>query len=210
MAIRYVYRIDNPEEKKVLKTRCRPIKLPDRRLKQLIADMFETMYAHDGVGLAAPQIGLNIRLVVIGIPASYEKQEDGTEIEVEPAEEYVLINPRIVKYSKEEIVRNEGCLSLPGWYGDVPRSEWVTIEYQELNGKQRRLRKIGGSLGWIAQHEIDHLEGVLFTERIQDLSTLRDIRKEQAEAIQAAQQGQQESEQQPEVQPMPEQERIEV
>lgn len=88
--------------------------------------------------------------------------------------------------SSEEIVRQEGCLSLPGWYGDVPRATWVTVEYQDLNGKLRRLRKVDGLLGWAIQHEVDHLNGILFTERIRDLSTLRDLSKE-LEAEEAAQ-----------------------
>jgi peptide deformylase len=189
MALRRVLQIDDDEDRKTLKMRCRPIKLPDKRLKALIDDMFETMRANDGVGLAAPQVGLPIRLIVIEVPPTYEEQEDGTKVEVSPAEQYYFINPKIVKMSSEEVIRNEGCLSLPGWYGDVPRASWVTVEYQELNGKQRRMRKVDGILGWVLQHEVDHLEGILFTERIRDLSTLRDARQEEqeAEAARAAQ-----------------------
>jgi peptide deformylase len=186
MALRRVLRIDNEEDKKILKIPSRPVKLPDRELKRLIADMFETMHEANGVGLAAPQVGINIQLCVIGIPAEIEEQEDGSLVEVAPAEEYVLINPRIVKTSGDEVMRQEGCLSLPGWYGDVPRHSWVTVEYQELNGKVRRLRKADGLLGWAIQHEVDHLHGVLFTELIRDLSTLRDLSKEDAEAVETA------------------------
>jgi peptide deformylase len=175
MALRRILRIDNAEDKKILKAQCRPVKLPDRTLKSLIADMLETMHAANGVGLAAPQVGIPIRLCVIGIPPEIEELEDGTEVEVAPAQEYVLINPKIVKTSGDELLREEGCLSLPGWYGEVPRHAWVTVEYQELSGKQRRLRKADGLLGWAIQHEVDHLNGVLFTERIRDLATLRDI-----------------------------------
>lgn len=185
MAIRRILRIDNQEDKKILKTRCRPIKLPDRTLKQLVADMFETMQQANGVGLAAPQVGLSIQLCVIEIPAEYETREDGSEVEVAPAEQYVLINPRITKMSDELIDRHEGCLSLPGWYGDVPRAAWVTVEFQEPNGKVRRLRKADGLLGWAIQHEVDHLNGILFTERIRDLSTLRDLSKEDEEPVEA-------------------------
>ena len=180
MAIRRILRIDDEEDKKILKQHCRPVKLPDRALKQLVADMFETMHAANGVGLAAPQVGLPIQLCVIEIPAEYEEREDGSEIEVAPAEQYVLINPKIVKTSGEEVMRDEGCLSLPGWYGMVPRQTWVTVEFQELGGKARRLRKADGLLGWAIQHEVDHLNGTLFTERIRDLSTLRDITREPA------------------------------
>lgn len=179
MALRRILRIDDPEDKKVLKTRCRPLKLPDSSLGGLIEDMFETMHQAQGVGLAAPQVGLPIRLAVIETPALYESQEDGTKIEIEPAERLVLINPQIVKISKEEIIRHEGCLSLPGWYGEVPRATWVTVEYQGTDGKHRRLRKVGGYLGWAIQHEVDHLDGILFTERMRDLSTLHHINEEE-------------------------------
>ncbi len=175
MATRRVLRIDDEIDKKTLKTNCRPIKLPDRGLKQLVSDMFETMQAANGVGLAAPQIGLPIRLCIIEIPPEIEELEDGSEVEVAPVEQYVLCNPRIVKTSGEEIMRDEGCLSLPGWYGQVPRYSWVTVEFQDLSGKMRRMRKADGLLGWAIQHEVDHLNGILFTERIRDLSTLRDI-----------------------------------
>jgi peptide deformylase len=191
MAQLHILQIENPEEKRVLKTPCRPIKLPDKRLKQLIADMLETMHASEGVGLAAPQIGLTIRLLVIGLPPVVEKHEDGTEVEVEPAKDFYFINPRIVKMSRETINRTEACLSLPGWTGDVPRSTWITIEYQEPNGKQKRLRKVDGALGWVLQHEIDHLDGILYTERIVDLSTLKQTtdengQKEQVEELAVA------------------------
>jgi len=175
MAIRRILRIDNEEDKKTLKMNCRPVKLPDRNLRQLVADMFETMHRSNGVGLAAPQVGLPIQLCVIEVPAEIEELEDGTEVEVAPAEQYVLINPRIVKTSGDEVLRDEGCLSLPGWYGMVPRHSWVTVEFQDPSGKLRRLRKADGLLGWAIQHEVDHLHGVLFTERIRDLGSLRDI-----------------------------------
>lgn len=174
MAILRILRIDNPEDKQILTRPCRPVKLPDTGLKRLIADMFETMHHYDGVGLAAPQIGLSIALTVIWIPPTIETLDDGTEVESAPEQRYTLINPKIVQMSKEEIIRNEGCLSLPEWYGKVPRARWVTVEYQEPNGKRRRLRKVDGLLGWAAQHEIDHLHGILFIDRM-DPSTLRHI-----------------------------------
>jgi peptide deformylase len=138
--------------------------------------MFETMHAANGVGLAAPQVGITQRLTVICIPAEIEEREDGTLVELAPEEHYVLINPEIVKFSNQEVIRQEGCLSLPGWYGEVPRATWVTVDYQGLDGKRQRLRKVSGLLGWAIQHEIDHLDGILFTERIKDLSTLKDYR----------------------------------
>lgn len=175
MAIRRILRIDNEEDKKILKTPCRPVKLPDRSMKQLVADMFETMRAHNGVGLAAPQIGLSIQLCVIEIPEEVEEREDGSRVVVAPAESYVLFNPKIVKTSGEEVLRDEGCLSLPGWYGQVPRQTWVTVEFQDIHGRVLRIRRADGLLGWAIQHEVDHLHGILFTERIRDLSTLREV-----------------------------------
>jgi peptide deformylase len=178
MAVRRILQIDDPDDKKILKTRCHPIKAVSPALRQLAADMFETMHAANGVGLAAPQIGLTQRIAVVWIPPEVEEREDGTTVEVEPEESYVLLNPEIVKTSAQEEVGQEGCLSLPGWYGEVPRATWVTVEYTDLDGKRRRIRKAGGLLGRALQHEIDHLDGILFTERIRDLSTLKDYSKE--------------------------------
>jgi peptide deformylase len=173
MAVRRILRIDDTEDKKVLKTKCHPIKLPNPHLKQLIDDMFDTMHSVHGAGLAAPQVGITQRLAVICVPPQYQEQEDGSSIEVSPEEHYVLINPEIVKSSPNILPMAEGCLSLPGWYGEVPRAEWVTVEFQDLNGKRQRLRKVGGPLGHSIQHEVDHLNGILFTERLSDISSLK-------------------------------------
>ena len=184
MAVRRILQIEDPEDKKILKTRCHPLKTLSPALRQLAADMFETMHAANGVGLAAPQIGLTQRIAVVWIPAEVEEQPDGTHVEVAPEESYVLINPEIIKTSVQEEVGQEGCLSLPGWYGDVPRATWVTVDYQDVDGKRHRLRKAGGLLGWAIQHEVDHLDGILFTERIRDLATLKDYSKEnEAETV---------------------------
>ncbi len=139
MALRRILQIEDLEDKRILKTHCHPIKNFTPALRALAADMFETMHAANGVGLAAPQIG---------------------------------------KISDKEEIGQEGCLSLPGRYGDVPRAAWVTVDYQDLDGKRQRIRKAGGLLGRALQHEIDHLDGVLFTERMRDLSTLKDLRSE--------------------------------
>ena len=188
MAVRRILQIENPDDKKILKTRCHPIKTFSPALKQLAADMFETMHAANGVGLAAPQIGITQRIAVIWIPPEIEEREDGTRVEVAPEESFVLINPQIVKTGAGEDIGQEGCLSLPGWYGDVPRHSWVTVEYQDLDGKYRRIRKAGDLLGRALQHEIDHLDGVLFTERMRDLSTLKDLRTESANAVEQTEQ----------------------
>ena len=151
-------------------------------LQPLIDDMIETMRSTNGVGLAAPQVGVLRRIVVIEEPTEVEELEDGTEREIAPAKLYVMINPEIVKASEETTTMLEGCLSLPGRYGEVPRPSWVTLKYYDLQGKEQRIRRAasdGYKVGRIAQHEIDHLDGVLFTERIADMSTLVDYRQDQ-------------------------------
>lgn len=179
MATRRILQIENPEDRVVLKTRARPVRVPNPGLKALIDDMFETMHAANGVGLAAPQIGLSQRIAVIYIPPPVEERPDGTLVEVGPSQSYALINPTIVKAGNQEMNGMEGCLSLPGWFAEVPRANWVTVDYQDADGRYHRIRKATGLLARALQHEIDHLDGVLFTERIRDLSTLKDYSKEQ-------------------------------
>jgi peptide deformylase len=181
MTVQRVLRIDNEEEKKILKSKAVRVKQFDKGLQTLAQDLIETMRDHNGVGLAAPQIGVPRRVVVIEQPAIQEEQEDGTLVELAPAQLFVMINPEITEASKERYTMLEGCLSLPGWYGEVPRPDWVTIKYQDLQGKEYRIKHAnarGYLVGRIAQHEIDHLDGILFTERIEDLSTLRDYSEE--------------------------------
>ncbi len=169
MPIRRILRIDDPDDHKILKTRCRPLRLPNPSLAQLVEDMFATMVAAEGVGLAAPQIGLTQRLAVIGIPEEHEGAEPLMH-------RFVLVNPEIIKMSQETDTIMDGCLSWPGWYGEVERASWVTVEYQDLEGRRLRLRKATGLLAWALQHEIDHLNGVLFTEHVRDLATLKRYR----------------------------------
>ena len=181
MAVRRVLRIDNEEEKKILKSKSVRIKQFDKGLQTLVQDLIDTMREYNGVGLAAPQIGVLRRVVVIEQPAIEQEQEDGTLVEIEPSRLYVMVNPEIISASKERYTMLEGCLSLPGWYGEVPRPEWVTIKYQDVQGREHRIKQAnarGYFVGRMVQHEIDHLDGVLFTERIEDLSTLRDHSQE--------------------------------
>jgi peptide deformylase len=182
MALRRILRIDDPEDNQILTTRSRPVRLPNPALKQLVADMFEIMHAADGVGLAAPQIGLLQRLAVICVPPKVEMRADGSEEIVAAEQNYALVNPTIVKISPMAETIMDGCLSLPGWYGEVARATWVTVDYYDLDGKAQRIRKATGLLAWALQHEIDHLNGVLFTEHIRDLSTFKFYGEAEAEA----------------------------
>ena len=183
MSVRHILQIVNPEEKAVLKAKSVRVKQFDKSLRALTDDMIETMRSVDGVGLAAPQIGVLRRVVVVETPAEHEELDDGTLRETKPAELFVMVNPEIVEASEERFSMLEGCLSLPGWYGEVPRSVEVSIRYQDLQGKEHKIKRAearGYTVGRILQHEVDHLDGVLFTERIEDLSTLQDRRTDAA------------------------------
>lgn len=184
MAIRRILQIEHPDDYALLKSKATRVTTFDASLHTLIEDMIETMRDTNGVGLAAPQVGVLRRIVVIEEPAQLEELEDGTTNEIAPAQLYVMINPEIVKASEETHTMLEGCLSLPGRYGEVPRASWVTVKYQDLHGKEQRVRRgaaDGYKIGRIAQHEIDHLDGILFTERIVDMTTLVDYRQESPE-----------------------------
>ncbi len=159
----------------VLRQRARPllheeIVLPETQ--QLIAWMHETMRDAPGVGLAAPQVGLGVQLAVIEDRPEYAKDiaaERLVEREREPVPFQVLINPRIVEQSEEQVEFFEGCLSLAGFSALVKRSHRVAVEYWDEGGQQRRIE----AQGWYArilQHEIDHLYGRLYIDRMDSRS----------------------------------------
>lgn len=156
MALRKIATLPDP----VLKRKARPVTKFDKNLHTLITDMVETMREAPGVGLAAPQIGLSERIVVIEY---FEKQED-EEKEEAPKKVWAIINPEIVKVSEETFMGVEGCLSIPGLVGEVQRHAEVHVKALNRHGKPIRI-KAKGWLARIFQHEIDHLNGILFTER---------------------------------------------
>jgi peptide deformylase len=132
----------------------------DKNLHTLIDDMVETMREAPGVGLAAPQIGLSERLIVVEY---YEKEED-EENEEAPKKVWAVLNPEIVKASEETLMGVEGCLSIPGLVGEVERHAEVQVKGLNRHGKPMKV-KAKGWLARIFQHEIDHLNGVMFTDR---------------------------------------------
>jgi peptide deformylase len=137
------------EETEILRKKALKVKDPTATsIRELIPEMVETMRAADGVGLAAPQIGLSIRMCVI---------EVGGKISV-------FFNPKITASSREKVVFEEGCLSLPGTFFPIKRSEGITVRYDDENGKPKKL-KARGFLAIVIQHEIDHLEGTLIVDR---------------------------------------------
>lgn len=152
MALREVVTIPEP----VLRRKAKKVTNFDGDLQQLIDDMVDTMREAPGVGLAAPQVAISERVVVV----EFGDEEDES---VEPRL-YVVVNPEIVKHSNETVNGVEGCLSIPNVVGDVDRYESVVVKGQNRHGKPLKI-KASGWLARIFQHEIDHLEGVLFTDR---------------------------------------------
>ena len=153
----------------VLRQKAKRVSQFDRTLQRLIDDMIETMRAAPGVGLAGPQIGVPLRLAVI------EVDDQVT----------VIINPEIVKRSGE-VELDEGCLSVPGFWGKLHRSEKVTVKARNRDGREFRV-SAEGLLGQALQHEIDHLDGMLYIDRMESLDNLQrsePIRKAEAEARQ--------------------------
>lgn len=156
MALRNIVTLPDP----MLKRKAHAVTKFDKNLQSLLNDMVETMRDAPGVGLAAPQIGLSERIVVIEY---FEKQED-EEKEDAPKKVWMVVNPEIVKASPETLMGVEGCLSIPGLVGEVERHAEIHVKAMNRHGKPMKI-KAQGWLARIFQHEIDHLNGILFTER---------------------------------------------
>ena len=147
---------------KILRQKARPVTRFDDDLQQLIDDMIETMREAPGVGLAAPQIGKSLRLTVIEtLP---EVDEEGNEIE-DSRDLYVIANPEITWRSRKMVDGIEGCLSIPGYVGEVDRHEEIRVRAQNRHGKPLKLN-VKGWTARIFQHEIDHLNGVLYIDQL--------------------------------------------
>jgi peptide deformylase len=153
-----------------LKTVSTPVEVWDSDLQTLIDDMFETMYDAPGIGLAAIQVGVAKRLLVIDLQI---KDEESRETIKEPM---VFINPVLSDPSEELAVYNEGCLSVPEQYADVERPASIRAQWQDRDGKAHDER-LDGMLATVVQHEMDHLEGILFIDRISRLKRDMLLRK---------------------------------
>ena len=149
-----------------LRHKAHRIRTVDDSIRRLAADMRETMLDAPGVGLAAPQVGIPLRLFVVHVPEDYV--EDGS-----PATTLALVNPEIVK-AQGRVLGYEGCLSIPGWTGEVPRSDRITVKAIGLNNRALKI-KYEGWVARILQHEIDHLDGVLFLDRVEDRATIQEV-----------------------------------
>jgi len=155
MAIRQIRTVPDP----VLRQKARRVKSIDASLKKLIQDMHETLEAAHGAGLAASQVGVPLRLMVLSLP-----------VKDKPDEKYCFINPEIVKRTGERVVK-EGCLSIPGYIGEIKRSEQVRIKGLDETGKEIKLRA-EGLLAQACEHEIDHLNGVLYVDHLESQDKL--------------------------------------
>ena len=149
MAVLKVRRYGDP----VLRRRATPIELMTPEIRALVNDMVETMYDEVGIGLAAPQVGHSVRLMVVG-------DEEGRGAQA-------LVNPAITAQGGK-VTAEEGCLSLPGIFAQVTRAEWVTLQAQDLEGRPIAITA-KGLRARVFQHEIDHIDGVLFIDRLEPM-----------------------------------------
>jgi peptide deformylase len=161
MAIRPIIIAPDP----VLKAKAKPVENIDGGIVRLMDDMLETMYRAPGIGLAAPQIGVLQRVIVIDVADKDEKPQP-----------FAMANPEILWKSDETSVHNEGCLSLPDHYADVTRPKQVRLRYIDRDGEVREL-DADNLLATCVQHEIDHLNGVLFIDHISLLKRNMILRK---------------------------------
>jgi peptide deformylase len=145
----------------------------DDGIRELAKEMLQTMYSSNGIGLAAPQVAVNKQLIVI------DTQPDN------PANPpLILINPTITKYGRETCSMEEGCLSIPNVYMEVNRPEQIEVSFKDEHGKPRKI-KASGLLSRVIQHEMDHLKGVLFVDRVENGLVLNEELKKQGFSVQA-------------------------
>jgi peptide deformylase len=146
----------------VLRQKSKRVKAIDGSIRKLVGDMIETMYSASGVGLAAPQVGVPLRVIVIGLPGEKEN--------------IVLINPEIARRTGERWV-TEGCLSVPGYFGEIKRAQSVRVKARDLSGKEIRI-KAEELMAQALEHEIDHLNGVLYIDHLESADRLHKIEPE--------------------------------
>lgn len=148
----------------VLRAKAKRVQQITPEISQLIDDMIETMREAPGVGLAAPQVGVGLRVIVV----EYAEGSEDPEAEPKPPKLYAVVNPEITRHSREVEIGREGCLSIPDYMGDVERYTQTTIRGLDRHGNSFKLK----TKNWLArvfQHEIDHLDGILYTDRASQL-----------------------------------------
>lgn len=165
MSVREILTAENP----ILRRKSRRVKVFDGELQRLVDDMVETMHAAHGLGLAAPQVGVLQRVIVVEMPEDEQDPQSGKR--------YVLVNPEIVRREGEDMAE-EGCLSIPGYVGLVRRASKVAVQAQTPKGKRIRLEG-EGLLARALQHEVDHLDGILYIDRVEKPEDLRPLEPEE-------------------------------
>ena len=165
MAILKVARMGHP----VLRAKARPLQAAEIRspeVQRLIDDMVDTMHEYQGIGLAAPQVHVSLRLFVAGMPRDPEEERDGDHVP-----EMALINPEITIVGRESAEDWEGCLSIPDSRGRVPRARQIVVRAYDRTGKRVEL-KVSNFTARVVQHETDHLDGILFFDRMKSFESL--------------------------------------
>jgi len=148
--------IETGVENKILRSLSTPVERIDKSIKKLAKDMMETMEKANGMGLAAPQVGVNKRLIIVLLNYNTDHEV------VMP-----LINPKILSFSNEMNISEEGCLSLPGIYKPVKRSSHIRVEFLDIKGNKQIL-DLDDMNARVVQHETDHLDGILFVDRVEE------------------------------------------
>ena len=175
MAIRTILEVPDP----LLKRISAPVETFDDELKALVADMFETMYDAPGIGLAAIQVDVPLRVVVVDLQDGgdpVDELEDGEEQPERVPYPRVFINPELIDPSPEYSVYSEGCLSVPDIYADVERPAGVRLRWQDMDGQWQE-EAMTGMMATCIQHEMDHLEGILFIDHLSRLKRNMALKK---------------------------------
>jgi peptide deformylase len=162
----------------VLRQKTKKVRTIDESIQKLIDDMIDTMRDAPGVGLAANQVGVGLRVIVMEIPDLDDRDSETRDL-------YAVINPQIVKRSGERMLE-EGCLSIPGYKAMVPRSQSVTLKGLDRNGKEIRIKAEGNLLAQCIEHECDHVDGMLYIDRLGSMDELVKIGDEEEEREEAS------------------------
>jgi len=170
MSLREIITSENP----ILRRKAKKVAKITPELRALADDMLETMREAPGIGLAAPQVAQSVRLFVAELEENKEQPGSGKT--------YIVFNPEYVFKSDELVDGVEGCLSIPGWAGEVPRHAQVVVKGLDKQGKRVRI-EAEGLLARVFQHELDHLAGVLFTDRISDPEKIWPIKEGEEESV---------------------------
>ena len=158
---------------RVLRQPAKRVAKIDDNIRELVKEMLQTMYSRDGIGLAAPQVGVNKQVIVIDC-----------ELDKPDSPPLVLINPKITRFSSQVCSAEEGCLSIPGVYLDVTRPSAIEVSFRDENGKPRKIQA-QDLLARVIQHEMDHLNGVMFVDRVENEIALNQELKKQGFAVSA-------------------------